>query len=270
METALRVIVTILAGYALAVTLVYAFQRSLMYFPYKAVPELAAAGVPGIVETTLTTSDGLSLLSWYRPPAGPDLATMVYFHGNAGSIQWRAGKMRPYLDAGYGLLLVGYRGYGGNPGSPTEEGLYRDGRAALDHLAALGVPADRIVIYGESLGSGVAVQMAAEREIGALVLEAPFTSAADVGAGAYPFLPVRLLIRDRYDSVTKIADIGAPVLIVHGEADRTVPVRLGRALFAAAREPKQAVFIPGAGHEDLYDFGVAREVLAFLDRHLRE
>ena len=166
------------------------------------------------------------------------------------------------------MLLAEYRGYGGNPGTPSEEGFYADGRAALDFLAAREVPAARIVLYGESLGTGVAVQLALERRVGAVVLEAPFTSAVDVGADIYPFLPVRLLARDRFDSIAKIAAIGAPLLVLHGEADKVVPVRFGRALLAAARQPKEGVFVPGAGHADLYQHGGAGIVLDFLARRL--
>ncbi len=266
METALRVLLTGVAAYALVVAAVYFLQRSLMYFPDSGAPRLTSAGVTDMEEVTLATADGLELLSWFKPPAESDGAIIVYFHGNAGNIEGRGFKVRPLLDAGYGVLLVGYRGYGGNGGRPSEEGLFSDGRAALDFLAARGVPDGRIALYGESLGSAVAVQMALEQRIGAVVLEAPFTSAADVGAHHYPVLPVRVLIKDRMASIDKIGDIGAPLLIVHGDADRTVPARFGRALLAAAGEPKEGVFIPGAGHEDLFAFGLTEVVLDFLDR----
>ena len=268
MDTALRVVATGLAAYAMVVGAAYFFQRSLMYFPDRTVPRLDVAGVTDMREVTLSTADGIELLSWYKPPLAAGGATIVYFHGNGGNIEWRGFKVRPLLDAGYGVLLVGYRGYGGNHGRPSEEGLYRDGRAALDFLTGRGIPGERIVPYGESLGSGVAVQMALERRVGALVLEAPFTSAVDVGAAAYFFLPVRLLIKDRFASVDKIADVEAPLLVVHGEADRVIPVRFGRTLLAAANDPKEGVFIPGAGHNDLFENGAIRAVLDFLDRRL--
>ena len=266
MDTVLRVLLTGLAAYALVVAAVYFLQRSLMYFPDSSPPRLDLAGVSDMRDVTLVTADGLELLSWFRAPAAMDGATVVYFHGNAGNIEGRGFKVRPLLDAGYGLLLVGYRGYGGNGGRPSEEGLYGDGRAALDVLMARGVPEERIALYGESLGAAVAVQMALERRVGAVVLEAPFTSATDVGAHHYPFLPVRFLIKDRLASVDKITDIGDPLLIIHGEADRTVPVKMGRALLAAASEPKEGVFIPEGGHDDLFAFGSTEVVLDFLDR----
>ncbi len=266
METALRVAVGMIAIYALLVAAMYLFQRAVMYFPDRTSPRLDFAGLDDMDEVRLDTADGLSLLSWYKPATPPRGATLVYFHGNAGNIGDRGYKVRPLLDAGHGVLLVGYRGYGGNPGRPHEAGFYQDGRAALSFLAEEGVADERIVVYGESLGGGVAVQLATERGLGAVVLEAPFTSAGDVGAAAYPILPVRRLIKDRFASVDKIAAIGAPLLIVHGEADRTVPTRHGRALLEAAEEPKQGVFLPGAGHNDVFERGGAVVVLDFLER----
>ncbi len=259
-------VVVAAAAYAALLIAVYGLQRHMMYFPARAVPDPAAAGVPELAPVRIATADGLELLSWYRPPARPAAPVLVYFHGNAGHIGDRGYKVRPYLDAGLGVLLVGYRGYGGNPGSPTERGLFADGRAALAFLAKSGIEAGRTVLYGESLGSGIAVMLAAERPVGALVLEAPFTSAADVGARAYPFLPIRLLIRDRFDSLSRISAIAAPLLIVHGERDMTVPAALGRRLLAAAPEPKEGRFFAAADHNDLYEHGAASAVLDFLER----
>ena len=166
-----------------------------------------------------------------------------------------------------------YRGYGGNPGRPSELGLMSDARAALAFLDAAGVPPAETVLYGELLGSTVAVAIAAERAVGgqpvaALVLEAPLSSVSDVAAYHYPWMPVRWLLKDRFEAAARIADVGAPVLIVHGDADEIVPIRYGRALFEAAQEPKEAAWIPGGGHEDLAQFGLSRIVLDFLDRRV--
>ncbi len=240
-----------------------------MYYPDPAAPDTELAGVPQMSPVRVDTADGLTLLAWYRPATAKDRPTLVYFHGNAGHIGHRGAKVRPYLDAGFGVLLLAWRGYGGNPGSPSEEGLYHDGRAALDFLSRAGVPPSRIALYGESLGAGIAVQMATERPVGAVVLEAPFTSTADIAAHHYWYLPARYLVRDRFDSKAKIGRIGAPLLIVHGERDRIVPVDLARALFAAAIEPKEARFEAAAGHNDLYDFGAAPTVIDFLDRTIK-
>lgn len=266
--TAVGVVGIVVAGYVALVGGMYTFQRGLLYVPGTSVPSPAESGVPEMAPVTLETADGLRLMSWYGP--APDgRKTIVYFHGNGGHIGYRGDKARPYLDAGYGMVLVSYRGYGGNPGSPTEDGLYADGRAAMAFLAAQGVDPDQTVLYGESLGTGVAVQIAMEQAragnpLAAVVLEAPFTSAVDAGAGHYPWAPVRWLMKDRFDSQSKIAGIRAPVLIVHGGRDRVVPLRLGEALYATAVAPKESLWIPEAGHNDLYDFGASDKVLAFL------
>jgi fermentation-respiration switch protein FrsA (DUF1100 family) len=258
------------AAYGALVGGLYLAQRQLMYFPFPSggVREPAAHGAPEMTLVRLISADGLRLMAWYRPPPAPERPVLVYFHGNAGHIGFRAGKVRAYLDAGFGLLLVSYRGYSGNPGQPSEEGLYADGRGALDFLAARGIAPDRMVLYGESLGGGVAIEMARERQVGAVVLEAPFSSIADIAAFRLPFVPVRALLRDRFENAAKIASVGAPVLVVHGEKDGIVPIRFGRKLLAAAAEPKEGRFFPRAGHNDLYDFGAAEAVIDFITRHL--
>ena len=262
-------IATVTGVYLLFTLGLFVFQRSMLYFPDTSVPVLEASGIGDMEAVTLNTSDGLGLLSWYRR-AAPGRPTMVFFQGNSGNIEHRGFKVRPILEQGLGLLLVGYRGYGGNPGKPSEEGLYLDGRAALGFLAADGVAPDRWVLYGESLGTGVAVQLASERTrespVGALVLEAPYTSIAEVAGHNYPFVPAGLLVRDRFDSAAKIALIGAPLFIFHGDRDRTIPMRFGEGLFEAAVEPKESLWLKGASHNNLYEFGASRAVLDFLDR----
>jgi uncharacterized protein len=259
-------------GYLMLVTGLYAVQRQLLYLPDRSIPSRTASGVPEMSEVRLHTDDGLDLLAWYRP-AALRRATILYLHGNGGHIGYRGDRVRPFIDAGFGVLLVEYRGYGGNPGRPSEQGLMFDARAALAFLDTAGAPAADTVLYGESLGSTVAVAIAAERAaagrpVAALVLDAPLTSVSDVAAHHYPWMPVRWLLKDRFDAAARIADVRAPVLIVHGEADGIVPIRYGRALFEAAREPKEAVWIRGGGHEDLAEFGLRRIVFDFLARRV--
>ena len=239
-------------------------QRHLMYFPDTGKPDPADFGVPEMGEVILKTGDGLDLMAWYRAPRSDTLPVILYFHGNAGHIGFRAAKVRPYIDAGFGVLLLSYRGYGGNPGRPTEEGLYQDGRAAVAFVAGKGIPARRTVLYGESLGCGVAVQLAIEGTPAAVVLEAPFTSTADIAAKHYPFVPVRYLVWDRFDSMDKIGAVQAPLFFLHGERDRIVPVGYGRKLFEAAPEPKSARYFAEAGHNDLYSYGAAEAVIGFI------
>ena len=258
-----------LSAYAVFVAAMYALQRSLMYFPARSLSTPARAGVPEMTPVTLRAADGLELAAWYGAPrddGGSARPVIVYFHGNGGGIAARGSRVRPYLDRGFGVLLVEYRGYSGNPGSPSEQGLYADGRAALAFVQSEGLPLDRVVLFGESLGSGVAVRMATEFDVGAVVLEAPFSSAVDVAAGAYWFLPARWLMKDRFDSISRIGEVRAPLFMVHGERDRIVPVRLGRKLFAAANDPKEAVYLPDAGHDDLPAHGSARLAIDFLER----
>ncbi|MFP3944088.1 MAG: alpha/beta hydrolase [Alphaproteobacteria bacterium] len=252
----------LLAAYAVIVVLAFAFQRNLLYFP----PGPNPPPPPGLERVEIPTDDGLILTHWYRPPA-PGAAVVVKFHGNASSIADSADLLLPLLEDGQGALLAEYRGYGGNPGRPTEAGLVADGRVLLKWLAEKGIGAERIVLYGRSLGSGVAVRLAAEAGAAGLVLESPFSSVVDVAGAHYPLLPVRWLVHDRWDSMAVIGRVRAPLLVVHGERDRVVPIRFGRKLFAAASEPKQFAAIPAAGHNDLlaHEKAVAG-VRAFLAR----
>lgn len=256
------------ASYLAVVGGMYIFQRSILYVPNQATPSPAASGVPEMAPITLETADGLHLMSWYQP-AETGRRTIVYFHGNAGHIGYRGDKARPYLNAGYGMLLVSYRGYGGNPGKPSEDGLYADGRAAIHFLADRGVAPGELAFYGESLGTGVAVQMALEQArasnpVAGVILEAPFTSAVDVGARHYPWLPVRWLMKDQFDSRSKIAEIQTSLLIVHGGRDRVIPIDFGEALYAVAGEPKESLWISDAGHDNLDAFGASEKILTFL------
>lgn len=257
------------AAYLVVVGALYVFQRHIMYYPMGEMPQPASAGVGEMEAVRARTADGLELTGWLAEPADADRPVVVLFHGNAGHIGDRAFKARPFLDAGYGVYLVEYRGYGGNPGSPSEEGLYADGRAAFEVLRGRGLPPARWVLYGESLGSGVAVHLAGElaragEPVAAVVLEAPFTSMGEAAATHYPWVPARTLVRDRYDSLGKIDAIGARLLVVHGTADEVVPVEQGRRLYAAAAEPKQARWIDGAGHNDLFSHDAVRIILEFL------
>ncbi len=240
-------------------------QKRLMYFPDPSRFVPSEWALDELQPFEVKTEDGLTITSWYHPAQKRDKFTIVFFQGNAGHLGYRNYKARPWLDAGYGVLMVGYRGFG-NPGSPSERGLYKDARAAINGLNKQGVPDKAIVFYGESLGTGVATQMATEHPVAAIILESPYTSIPDVGADRYPMVPVRWLLRDQYDSLDKIKDVHAPLLLLHGEMDTVVPVKFGKELFEAANEPKQAEFVPDAGHNDVYNLRVQQLILDFLAR----
>jgi uncharacterized protein len=234
--------------YLVFTVIVYLFQRKLQYFP-------DSAGVPlphelkygGIKTVNLTTKDGMRLYAWYWPGRCP--LTLVIFHGNAGHRGHRLDWIADLHSLGYGVFALDYRGYGGSEGSPTEEGFYRDGEAALEWLRKQGIR--DVVYFGESLGCGVAVEMARRQPPVAMILQSGFSSALDVARNAYPYLPIRLLIKDRFDSKQKMAKVHCPVLFIHGERDSIIPLKLGRALFEAANEPKTWFPIPEADHNDL-------------------
>jgi hypothetical protein len=265
---AVRLVKVFFVAYLCALAILFAFQRQLLFPAGREPPSLERAGLAGMMEPAkITTADGLDLLAWYHRPPHEGGPLVLFFHGNAGTIEDRAWKAKIYIDAGFGLLLLEYRGYGGNPGSPSEAGLYDDGRAALAFAAIQGIEPAHVVLYAESLGTGVAVQMATEQRVAALVLEAPYTSIADVAQGDFPLFPVRWLVRDRFDSIAKIAQIGVPLLVVQGERDQTIPVQFGKALFAAAAEPKEAMWLPSAGHNDIARFGSDAAVLDFFKRN---
>lgn len=255
---------TLGVAYVVFVVALALTQNKILYFPNTSEFEPSEWALKELGLFPVTTEDGLQLRSWYVAPKASDKFTIVFFQGNAGHLGMRNYKVRPWIDAGYGVLMVGYRGYG-NPGEPSEKGLYMDARAAIDTLISRGAPEQGLVFYGESLGTGVAVDMATKYRAAALILESPYTSFPDVGASHYPLVPVRYLMRDQYNSLEKISDVHMPLLLLHGELDKLVPVKFGRQLFAAANEPKQAEFVPTAGHNDVYDLDIQQKVLQFIE-----
>ncbi len=240
-------------GFGALVVLIWLAQRSLIYFPARDTPTPADYGLPEAEVVRVTTDDGLELVAWYVP--GPDVGasgwTVVVFNGNAGHRGHRAGLAMRLAGQGHAALLVDYRGYGGNPGSPTEDGLLRDARAVWAMLASRpDVDLSRVAYFGESLGAAVAVQLAVEHPPAALILRSPFSSLANIGRTHYPWLPVRWLLRDQFSSIDHIARMDVPLLVIAGDADRIIPLSDTRRLFDAARSPKRLVVIEGADHND--------------------
>jgi uncharacterized protein len=251
-------------AYAVIVAAVYLFQRNLQYFPDTMRPTPADAGLEGFEEIVLPTADGETLVAWHAP-APPGRPTIVYFHGNGGALWHRSDRFSLFRRTGFGVFGLNYRGYGGSSGSPSETGLIADALTAIDHLESLGVDRTRLVYFGESLGSGVAVQAAVARPPRAVVLEAPFSSAADVAARVYWWLPARLLMKDRFDSLAVVGKVEAPLAVIHGDRDDIVPIDLGRRLLAAANDPKRLFLLAGKGHNTPLEPSVWDEVVEFLE-----
>ena len=256
-------LLTLVIGYAALSALVYFAQRGLMYFPDRMRTAPVDAGLRQAKEEKLATADGETIIVWHIPPRDETRPVIVYFHGNGGALNLRVQRFARLAAEGFGIVGVSYRGYGGSSGTPTEQGLIADGIAAYEFAAKLYTPA-RIALWGESLGSGVAVAVAAEAPVGKVILESPFTSAADVGAAIYFFLPVRLLMKDQFRSDLRIATVKAPVLILHGERDSVVPIGFGERLFAMISGKKQFARFPGGEHYDLDRHGGLKAASDFL------
>ena len=251
-RTAVLVAGVLVVVVALVVGALWALQRQLVYLPDRDPVPPAAAVLPGARDVVLTTEDGLELGAWYLPAAAADAPAVLVANGNGGSRDLRAPVARALAEHGLSVLLFDYRGYGGNPGSPTERGLALDVRAARRHLLdEAGVPPQRLLYLGESLGAAVVAELAREHPPAGLVLRSPFESLAAVGSVHYPFLPVRALLRDRYPVAEHVAAVDAPTTVVLGTADSIVPAAQSRAVAAAAGNLHRVVEVRGADHNDL-------------------
>ncbi len=258
-------------GYVVIVAGLTYFQRELLYYrPLETVtPE--AVGLAEFKAAQLTAPDGARIATWSAPPPkmAPGMApvsapTVLFFHGNGGSLGILAGKYKRLHEAGYGIFAMTYRGYPGSSGSPSETANVADALMAYDALVASGVPPSKIVLYGESLGSGIAIQVAALRTVGAVVLESPYASIADVAAAKYWYAPVNWLLIDRYDSIAHAPRVTAPVLILHGRQDDLIPVAHARRLFNALPGRRSFIEYPDGGHVGLLGLGGLAEMKAFI------
>lgn len=247
----------------LLIALAWFFQRSLIYYPDTSDPGSAVDhfGIEGL-DVELQTEDGLTLAAWRVEPGDPNGMAVLYLPGNGGNRLGRADIARGIADEGFTVLLVDYRGYGSNPGSPSEEGLILDADAAVDHLAGEGFELGDLIYAGESMGTGVATALAVERPPGGVVLRSPFTSLHDVARNQFG-VPLGWLARDHFDTENRIADVTAPVTVLAGDADTLVPAELSERVAEAAPELHDLVVLPGAGHNDAIWFG------PFLAKHVR-
>jgi fermentation-respiration switch protein FrsA (DUF1100 family) len=256
------ILVAGLAGYGAFVVLLYVAQRSLMYLPDTRRIAPAVAGLPEAEEVVLPTNDGENLVVWHIPPHG-EAPVVLYFQGNGAGLALRAPRFRAIAADGTGVTALGYRGYSGSTGRPSEAGLLRDA-AAVYEFAVARYGAVRIVLWGESLGAAVAVALAAERPVARIVLESPFTSAVDVAASVYFFVPVRWLMKDQFRSDERIGKVRAPILVLHGERDDIIPISYGEQLYQRITSPKRFVRLPNAGHNDHDAHGAVDAVRAFV------
>lgn len=244
----------------------HGFYKSRIFNPSDAIPDPAAA--PFAVEVVkVETPDGLALNAWWHAPA-PGGRTVLYLHGNSTNMGHYIRGVAPLAEAGHGFLMIDYRGYGGNPGELSDEGFLVDAQAALDWLEGHGIPAPTVILYGYSLGTGVAVPLAAEREVAGVILAAPFASIAEMGYDQYPRWFVDMILDDRFDSIARIAAVEEDVLMFHGTDDQTVPVEQSARLAAAGRDTIRRVVIEGASHGwDLFEPQGNALVLEFLTGH---
>ena len=251
MSTLLKIAATAVCVYLLVALVTYLGQRRLMYFPDTAHTSPAQAGLSNVSERILNTPDGARIVVWYGK-ARQGQPTLLYFHGNGGGLADRAERVRRFMGQGWGVYMMAYRGFSGSSGYPTETSNIADARLAHGALVQEGVAPESIILYGESLGTGVAARIAAERPSAGVILESPYTSILDIAVSQYPFLPVRLLLADRYETDKVIGQVRVPVLILHGQYDDIIPVAMAHKLAKLANEPKRLVILPKGEHGDLY------------------
>ena len=261
------ILVAILLGLALGLALLWVGQRRMIYLPFGNVPPVASLGLPRAEDVTFTTTDGVMLHGWFvRAASMPARFTVIVFNGNAGHRGNRAPLAAALAKQGVATLLFDYRGFGDNAGSPSEDGLAQDARAARQYLTTRAdVDSRRVVYFGESLGAAVAVRLATETSPFALVLRSPFTSMTEIGRHHYPFLPVRWLLRDRYPSLERARVLKCPTLVIAGDRDSIIPLEHSKRLYEAIAVEKRLVVIPGAGHNDEALFDGPQLIQAVLD-----
>jgi len=263
MNYLLGILLVFILIYFFVLVSTYIFQRNLLYHP----SENNYSGdkiLVSIEKVKIKTSDGIELLSWYHNKNIKIYKTILFLHGNAGSLENRIHKINHFKDMDINFLLLAWRGFNGNKGKPTESGLYEDARSAILWLKSNGVEENNIIIYGESLGTGVATEIAQNENFAGIILESPFTSMIDAGKDKYPFLPVRFLLKDKYESVKKIKNIRSPILIMHGKVDNIVPFYMGKKIYDLANEPKYSYFSEYDDHMMEYNKSLLNALKEFI------
>jgi len=261
----LKVIFGIVVIYLLVLAFLFIFQRSLMYHP----DENNYSGDKlevDIQKVRIKTKDNIELLGWFHNKNLKDYKTILYLHGNAGKLENRIHKLNHFKDMNVNFLIIAWRGFSGNNGNPSEKGLYIDGESAINWLQNKGIEEENIIIYGESLGTGIATQISQNKSFAGLVLETPFTSMVEAAKNFYPYIPVGLILKDKYKNDEKIKNINIPVLVMHGEADQIVPFWMGKKIFNLANDPKYSYFTKYDDHMMEYDDQLVFTLNSFIQR----
>ena len=248
--------------YLLILVFLYFYQRNLLYHPNE--NNYSNDQISVSIEKVKINTDNIDLLGWFHEKDLQKYKTVLYFHGNAGSLENRIHKLNHFHKMDVNFLIIAWRGFSGNKGKPSEKGLYEDGRSAINWLIRKGVKEENIVIYGESLGTGVATHLSQNKNFAGVILETPFTSMIDAAKIFYPYIPVSLLLKDKFDNKSKIKNIKVPILIMHGEADQIVPFFMGKKMYEKANEPKYSYFTKHDNHMMEYDENLVKALKSFL------
>ena len=249
--------------YFLILIFLFFYQRNLMYHPSE--NNYSNDQLTVLIEKVkVDTQDGIQLLGWYHKKDIDRYKTILFFHGNAGSLENRIHKLNHFKEMDVNFLIIAWRGFSGNKGKPSEKGLYEDGRSAINWLLKKGVNEENIIIYGESLGTGVATHLSQNRKFAGIVLETPFTSMVDAAKKFYPYIPVSLLLKDKFNNKDKIKNVIAPVLIMHGESDQIIPFFMGKKIYEVANEPKYSYFTKHDNHMMEYDENLVKALNSFF------
>ena len=241
----------------------YFYQRNLLYHPDETNYSNDKITV-NIEKVNIKTSDNINLLGWYHEKNLKEFKTLIFFHGNAGSLENRIHKLNHFKDMNVNFLIIAWRGISGNSGEPSENGLYKDGKSAIDWLIKKGISEQKLILYGESLGTGVAVHLAQNRNFSGVILETPFTSMIDAAKTFYPYIPVNLLLKDKFENYKKVKNINSPILVMHGEVDQIVPFSMGKKIYEIANEPKYSYFTKYDDHMMEYDEKLVLAIRSFL------
>ena len=259
----MQIILIIFLVYFFILIFLYFYQRNLLYHPNENNYSGDQISVD-IKKVKILTSDKIELIGWYHEKNIKNLKTLLFFHGNAGSLENRIHKLNHFKEMDINFLIIAWRGFSGNKGKPSEKGLYDDGQSAINWLKNNGLDEKNLILYGESLGTGVATHLAQNKNFAGIILETPFTSMIDAAKTFYPYIPVKLLLKDKFENQKKIKNINLPILIMHGEVDQIVPFSMGKKIYEIANEPKYSHFTKYDNHMMEYDEKLILALRSFL------